>query len=779
MMRSIIRSSMQFRYLVVVLAGVLILSGIIQFREMPLDVLPEISPPFVEIQTEALGLSAEEVEQMITVPMEQDLLTGVAWLDVIRSKSVPGLSSILIYFEPGTDLYRARQMVAERLAQAAVAIPHVSKPPMMIQPTSSSSRFMIVGLSSEKLSLMEMSVLARWTISPRLMGVPGVANVAIWGNRDRQLQVLVDPERLQAQGVSLEQVVETTGNALWVSSLSFLEASSPGTGGFIDTPNQRLGIWHVLPISSPEDLAKVPVDGTSLTLGEVSQIVEDHQPLIGDAIVNDDPNLLLVIEKLPGTNTLDVTKGVKSAIAALRPGFSEIEFDTTLFRPATFIEVAIANITRTMVLGALLAILVFGVLFHGWRTALISLIAIPTSLVAAMFVLHLQGATLNAMVLSGFVIALGIIIDDAVVDVDNIAQRLRQNRMEGNPKPVESIILESSSRMRSTLFFATLVTLLAVTPIFFMDGISGVMFQPTAVSYVLAVLASMVVAMTVTPALSMLVLSDTQQSEIRQSWLTSSLQRSYGQMLAGTIQKPRLIYAVMAVLVVAGLFVLPSLKQDQMLSSFQESYITIGLTGAPSTSQPEMDRIVSRMSSELRSLPGIDTVGAHVGRAVLGDQIVGVNSAELWVGLNPDANYDATVAAIQETVEGYPGLAHEVRTYLQGMLSQPQHQTNARDAFTVRVYGEDHKVLGVEAEKLNQTLAGINGVVDSHVIHPVEEPTMEIEVDLATAQKYGIKPGDVRRAAATLLSGLQVGSLFEQQKVFDVVVWSSPKNVRV
>ena len=524
MMRSIIRSSMQFRYLVVVLAGVLMLSGVIQLREMPMDVLPEFSPPFVEIQTEALGLSAEEVEQMITVPMEQDLLTGVAWLDVIRSESVPGLSSILIYFEPGTDLYRARQMVSERLAQAAVAIPHVSKPPMMIQPTSSASRFMIVGLSSEKLSLIEMSVLARWTIGPRLMGVPGVANVAIWGNRDRQLQVLVDPQRLQAQGVSLEQVVETTGNALWVSSLSFLEASSPGTGGFIDTPNQRLGIWHVLPISSPDDLAKVPVDGTSLTLGDVSQIVEDHQPLIGDAIVNDNPNLLLVIEKLPGLNTLDVTKGVESAIAALRPGFSEIEFDTTLFRPATFIEMAIANITRTMVIGALLAILVFGLFFYGWRAALISLIAVPTSLIAALFVLYLQGATLNAMVLSGFVIALGFIIDDAVVDVDNIMRSLRKNQNDGNLKPVESVILEASTQMRSTLFFATLVTLLAIAPVFFMDGVSGVVLQPMAVSYVMAVLVAMVVAMTVTPALSMLVLSDTRQSEIRQSWLISSLQ---------------------------------------------------------------------------------------------------------------------------------------------------------------------------------------------------------------------------------------------------------------
>src|SRR3990170_2747930 len=315
MMEWIIRTSIQFRFLVIVIAAALMAFGITQLRNMPVDVLPEFNPPFVEIQTEALGLSAEEVEQMITVPMEQDLLAGVAWLDVIRSESVPGLSSVLVYFEPGTDLYRAGQMVAERFSQAAVVLPHVSKPPTMIQPLSSTSRFLIVGLSSDDLSLIQMSVLARWVIGPRLMGVPGVAHVAIWGQRERQLQVLVDPERLRAQGVTLEQVVETTGNALWVSSLSFLEASTPDTGGFIDTPNQRLGVWHVLPISSPEDLAAVPVEGTSLILRDVAEVVEDHQPLIGDAVVNDSPNLLLVVEKLPGVNTLEVTREVEAALA--------------------------------------------------------------------------------------------------------------------------------------------------------------------------------------------------------------------------------------------------------------------------------------------------------------------------------------------------------------------------------------------------------------------------------------------------------------------------------
>jgi CzcA family heavy metal efflux pump len=772
MMRSIIKSSMQFRYLVIVIAGVMLISGITKLREMPLDVLPEFSPPFVEIQTEALGLSAEEVEQMITVPLEQDLLAGVAWIDVIRSESVPGLSSVVIYFEPGTDLYRARQMVSERLAQAAVGIPHVSKPPAMIQPTSSASRFMIIGLSSKKLSLIDMGVLARWTIGPRLLGVPGVANVAIWGNRDRQLQVLVDPKRLQDRGVTLDQVIGTTGNALWVSSLSFLEASSPGTGGFIDTSNQRLGIWHVLPISSPEELAQVPVEGTSLTLGDVTEVVEDHQPLIGDAIVNDTSNLLLVIEKLPGINTLEVTKGVEDALVALKPGFADIEFDATLFRPATFLEMAISNLTTTLVISALLAILILGLLFYGWRTTLISLVAILISLVAALFVLYLRGATLNSMVLAGLVIALGLIIDDAIVDVEHIVRRLRQNRREDSPKSTESIILEASAEMRGLLFFATLITLLAIVPVLFISGTSGAVFLPMAISYVLAVLAALVVALTVTPVLSLLFLSNP-RVENRASPLISWLQRGYERLLKNSIQRPKLVYAVAVVLIVAALAVLPGLGQGQMLPTFRESYLLVQLEAAPATSLPEMNRIVARMSSELRAIPGVSNVGAHIGRAVLGDQVVGINSAELWVSINPAGNYEATVAAIRETVNGYPGLSCEMRNYSQETLLPLKISTS--DPFTVRVYGEEHKVLVSEAEKLHQVLAGINGVVESHVLLPIEEPILEIEVDLDKAQQYGVKPGDVRRAAATLISGLQVGSLFEQQKVFDVVVWGTPK----
>jgi CzcA family heavy metal efflux pump len=759
----------------------LVAFGIGQLRNMPADVLPEFSPPFVEIQTEALGLSAEEVEQMITVPMEQDLLAGVAWLDVIRSESVPGLSSVVVYFEPGTDLFRARQMVSERLAQAAVGLPHVSKPPTMIQPQSSASRFMIVGLSSQDVSLIEMSVLARWVIGPRLLGVPGVANVAIWGQRERQLQVLVDPKHLQAQDVSLQQVVETTGNALWVSSLSYLEASSPGTGGFIDTPNQRLGIWHVLPIASPEDLAKVPIEeAPSLSLGDVATVVEDHQPLIGDAIVNDSPSLLLVVEKLPGVNTLQVTQGVEEAIAALQPGMKGINFDTTLYRPATYIEMAAANLGNALVVAAILVLVVLFAFLWNWRVAVISAAVILLSCLASVFVLHQRGATFNAMVLAGLVVALGIIIDDAIIDVNHIVWRLRQKRQGDMDSPDSArtspmkIIQTAVSEMRGTILFAMLIMFLVVSPVFFMEGISGALYEPLVTSYMIAVLVSMVVALLVTPALAMILLAgmNGETLERRQSPLSNWLRRGYGHVLERIIPKTGLAYGAVAVIVLLAAVTVPALQPAIQLPAFKEPYLMIQLDGPPGMSRPEMDRIVARASSELRTMAGIRNVGGHVGRAVFGDRVVGINSAQLWVSLDPAANYDATVAAVEETVSGYAGLDHQVSTYLQQTLNGPRIRTN--DGLTVRVYGENLETLRSEAEKVQQSLAGVQGVVDPRVVLPVEEPNLEIEVDLASAQTHGIKPGDVRRAAAILLSGLQVGSLFEQQKVFDVVVWGAP-----
>ncbi|HXF61670.1 MAG TPA: efflux RND transporter permease subunit, partial [Caldilineaceae bacterium] len=763
MMRWIIESSLRISLLVVVLAAVMLVFGITQLRNVPVDVYPEFDPPLVEVQTEALGLSAAEMEALITVPLEADLLNGVAWLDQIYSESVAGMSSILLVFEPGTDPIRARQMVQERLTQT-FALPNVSSPPVMLQPLSSSNRLMMIGLSSDDLSLIDMGVLARWTIKPRLMGVPGVANVAIWGQRERQLQVQVDPAQLAAQGVTLNQVIQTTGEALWVSPLPYLEASTPGTAGWIDTPTQRLNIHHLLPISSPEDLAKVAIAGSEgLLLGDVAKVVEDHQPLIGDALLSNGPGLLLVIEKFPGANTLEVTKGVEEALEAMRPGLNGIEIDTTVFRPASYIELAFGNLSTAVLIGAVLAALILLAFFFGWRTALISLVAIPLSLVAAGYVLYLRGATFNTMVLAGLVVALGVVVDDAIIDVENIARRLRQHRQEGSAKSPAAIVLEAALEMRSPIVFATLIVLLAVLPVFFMQGLTGAFLQPLVVTYGLAIFTSLAVALIVTPALSLLLLSNAPLGR-PESPLVRGLQRAGNAILARMVQAPVLALIIAGVVILGGLAALPFLDLSP-LPSFKQTDLLIQVETAPGTSRTEMNRIMAQAGEELRSIPGVRNVGSEIGRAITGDQVVGINSGELWINLDPAADYDATVAAIRAVINGYPGLFGQVQPYqprrIGEALSRPEFD------LVVRVYGPELGVLRDKSQEVQQAIAAVSGVAEARADRQAEEPQVEIEVDLAAAERYQIKPGDVRRQATTLLSGLRVGNLYEEQKVFD------------
>jgi CzcA family heavy metal efflux pump len=767
MTRWIVAASIRFRLLVVAVAVATMVVGASRLRSMPVDVLPEFVPPTVEIQTEALGLSAAEVEQLITVPMEQDLLNGVAFLDDIRSQSVPGLSRILLVFEPGTNLFRARQVVAERLTQAH-ALPQVSKPPQMLQPLSSTNRVLMVGVSSKKVSALEMSVLARWTIAPRLVGVPGVANVAIWGQQDRQLQVQVDPEHLRAKRVSLGQVIETTANSLWVSPLTFVEASTPGTGGFIDTPNQRLGIQHLSPISTPADLSQVRVEdtpGRKLQLGDVATVVESHQPLIGDAVVNDGRGLLLVVEKFPEANSLEVTRGVEDAIRTMQPGLPGIQFDTNVYRPASYLERSIDNLMLALVIGLGLIALVLG-LFFRWRTAVVGLVVIPLSLMVAALVLDTLGTTMNPLVLAGLAAALVLVIDDAIVDPENLARRLRDQPGESTIKT----ILAASLEVRRAALYATLMIALAVVPVFALERTAGAFFPDLATAFLVALAASMVVALVVTPALAALIFSRWGSDEAEPA-LARWLQKTYEAGLSRIVHRAPVGYIAAGALIAATLLAVPFLSQS-LLPTLKEDALLVRWNGPPGASLPEMNRITARAARELRSVSGVREVGAHLGRAITGDQVVGANAAELWVGIDPDADYDATVASVERVVGGYPGLSRDVQTYSGERVREIL--TGTDDDVVVRLYGEDLGVLSTQAERVRQTVSSIDGMAGARAVLPAAEPTVEVQVDLGRAQQHGIKPGDVRRAATTLLSGIQVGSLFEQQKVFDVVVWGTP-----
>lgn len=776
MIRAIVETGLRFRLLLVAVAAATLVVGITQLRDMPVDVLPEFAPVTVEIQTEALGLSAAEVEQLITVPIEQDLLAGVAFLEDIRSESVSGLSRILLVFEPGTDLFRARQVVAERLTQAH-ALPNVSAPPLMLQPLSSTNRVLTIGATSKTLSPIDMGVLARWTIVPKLLGVTGVANVSVWGARDRQLQIQVDPERLRDRGVTLAQIIETAGNALWFSPLSFVEASTPGTGGFVDTTNQRLGVQHFSPITNATDLGEVSVAGTGgeLQLADVSTVVENHQPLIGDALLNggDAGGLLLVIEKLPEANVLDVTRGVEDALAAMKPGLPGLDLDPNIYRPASYIDDAIGNLTLALIISSILLALALGAFLFRWRTALIGIFTIPLSLVIAALVLGALGTTMNAVILLGLVAALALVIDEAVIGVFDVTHRLRENAAkEGDERRSGAeVVLEATTELRRPAVYGTLIVAAATVPLLFLDGLAGSFFPDAVGAYLLALVAAMAVAMTVTPALAVVLLSRA-SFESGESPLLRWLRPRYEAVLSWVVRRPRTAAVAAGAVLVAAVAAAPFLHSS-LLPTFKEQQLLVRWEAQPGTSLPEMQRISGLASRELRALPGVTEVGTHVGRAVTSDAAVGTNSAELWVSIDRDADYDATLASIQDVAAGYPGIEGSIRSF-----SNDRSQailTGAEDDVVVRVYGEDSEVLQQEARKVQAAIAGVQGISQPRVKLPAQEASLEVEVDLARAQQFGIKPGDVRRAAATLLGGIHVGSLFEEQKVFDVIVWGTPE----
>jgi CzcA family heavy metal efflux pump len=772
MMRWIVGSSLKLRVLVVAIAAGMMFFGVIQLRNTPVDVFPEFAPPRVEVQTLCLGLTSAEVESLVTVPMEA-ALGGVAELDTMRSKSVPQLSSIELRFKLGSDLLRARQLVQERLASVTPTLPTWAAPPFMLAPVSSTSRVMKIGLSSKSRSLLEMSMVSYWTIRARLLRVPGVANVAIWGERLQMLQVQVDPQRLIANNVSLDDVRTVTSDALDAGLVPSSSGAMIGTGGFIDTPNQRLVIRHIQPIATAQDLSQVTireVNGKPLRLGDVANVVEDHQPLTGDAVINDGPGLMLVVEKLPWANTLEVTHGVEAAMQALQPGLPGITVDTTIFRPADFIDMAVHNLTLSLLLGCLLVILVLGAFLFEWRTAVISLVAIPLSMVAAGIVLRIRGSTINTMVLAGLVIAVGVVVDDAIIDIENITRRLRQYRREGSDRSTASIILEASLEVRSPIIYATLIIVAAAMPVFFLQSLTGSFFKPLVLSYTVAVLASMVVALTVTPALALILLRKA-PLERRDSPLVRWLQRGYQALLSRVIHRPRRAYAAVVVITLAGLSVLPGLGQS-LFPQFKERDFLIHWASAPGTSHPEAIRITEQGSTELRSIPGVRNFGSHIGQAFLGEEVVGINFAENWVSVAPSANYDKTVAAINDVVDGYPGLRRDVQTYLKERTDEVL--SGSGNAIVVRVFGPDLQVIRTKAEEVRKALGETDGVVEEHVDLEIDVPQVEVQVNLAAAQRYGLKPGDVRRAAGTLLAGEEVGDVFRDGKAYDVQVWSTP-----
>jgi CzcA family heavy metal efflux pump len=772
-MRLLVAGSLRFRYLVIAAAAALVFFGVQTLGHQKVDVFPEFAPISVEIQTDCLGLSPSEVEQLVTVPLE-NALQGVPGVYETDSESVPQLSAIFLYFKSGTDVLGARQLVQERLSAAASTLPSWASPPALYPIVSATSRVMQIGLSSAAVKPLDLSTLAQYTIRPRLLHVPGVANVATWGEKRKEIQVQADPTRMTPNNVSLNQLMDAADNAVDAGLLKFTTGNAIGTGGFLETPNDRLGIRNVQVITTPQQLAAVPLahrGKRTLTVGEVANVVYGHPPLIGDAVVNGGPGLMLVVEKFPGANTLDVTRGVDHALAALAPGMPGVHVDSHIFRQSSFIHTAISNLGFAVVLGCLLVVFVLLAFLFQWRAAVVSLLAIPLSLAAAAVVLDAEGATINTMVLAGFGVAVGVVVDDAIIDMENIVRRLRGWRAQGRRTTPVRLLLAASLEVRTAILYATLINIVAVAPVVFVGGLTGSFFRPLALAYALAVLASMLVALTVTPALAM-VLMPSARLGTGDPILIAWCKRGYARLLAPVLRARNLALFTVLIAIAAAALVAPRLGQD-LFPSFKEPDLLMHFDTKPGTSLPEMKRVVARLQGRLLAVPGVTHVGAHIGQALLGEEIAGPEFSEQWIALSPHADLAKATTAVRAVAASFPGTFSDVTTYLHERIDETLSSSSSD--LVMRISGPEFGTLQQLAQTVTNRLSGTSNLVDLHPQAQGYIPQIQETVNAGVAAGFGLTPGEVRRAAATLIGSVEVGEINVAGIALGVTAFSTPQ----
>lgn len=763
MLKRLITLAVEGRVIVLAVSLLLVVLGAERAIHAPLDVFPEFAPPKIEIQTEAQGLSTEEVEALITMPIE-NALNGMPHVDTIRSKSVLGLSSVVLLLDEGSNLHEARQYVQERLALVAQTLPRLSRPPVMLPPLSSLSRLMKIGISSTTMSQMEMTQVAFWTMRPKLMAIPGVANVAIWGQQDMQLQVLLDTDRLRSVGITIDQITQAAADATALDS-----------GGFLDTPNQRMAIRYQGNSVDPVQLSEAIVDyrnGTPIKLADVATVQVGAPPMIGNAIINGREGLLLIVEKQLDANTLDVTRLVEKALSEMAPALQGMSIDSEIFRPATFIERSINNLSNAMLIGCALVTIILFAFMRDRRAALISLTAIPLSLLAAVLCMTAFGATLNTMVIAGLVIALGEVVDDAIIDVENISRRLRLNEMAKNPLSRLKVVVNASLEVRSAVIYATLIVITMFLPVLALTGIAGSFFKPLAFAYICSIAASLFVAMLVTPALSFILLRNDPHA-LEEPRLTAWIRRHYGYWLPRIMAYPIRAIAIILVSMIATIMGALTLNQE-FLPDFKETDFLMHFVERPGTSIEQMSLMTLRANKDLMAIPGVRNFGSHIGRAEVADEVVGPNFTELWVSLDDKADYEKTVDLIQQVMDGYAGIFTDVQTYLKERSKEVL--TGASASIVVRIFGSDMETLRDKAHEVEELMASIDGVSDLKVESQVLVPQVEIRLKEKELARYGLTAGQVRRMTTTLLRGSKVGEVYEGQKRIDVVVWGTEQS---
>ncbi len=760
-MQAVVALALQHRRVVVALACALALYGIWTAAHAKLDVLPEFAPPQATIQTEAPGFAPDQVELLVTLPIETSL-AGVAGLESLRSESIQGLSVITALFAEDTDVFQARQMLAESLADVAGRLPIGVQPPRLSPLTSATMDVLKLGLTSHVRSPMELRALADWTLRPRLLMVPGVARANLFGGDVRQLQVHVDTAALLAHGLALDEVVGAARSAAAVRG-----------AGFLETPNQRIVIEAGARALSARDLGATLVTsatGAPVRLADVATIREAAAPKFGDALIQGEPGVLLTLSAAYGANTMEVTRALERALAELQPVLAreQVTYHPNLHRPASFIESAIRNLRTSLLLGGALVILVLMIFLQNPRAALVSLTAIPLSLLTAVIVLSRSGATLNTMSLGGLAIAIGEVVDDAVIDVENILRRLRENAAAPNPRPTLPVVLAASLEVRRAVVFATLAVALVFLPLLTLGGLQGRFFAPLALSYLLAVLASLAVALTVTPALTLAVFGSG-PLRTRDPRLQAVVKRAYRSLLEAVWRRQRAVIATVAIAASTALLLAPFLG-GEFLPEFREHHLVLQVTAAPGTSIAAMRSMGRRISRAVLAEPDVQSVEQQIGRAEQGEDTWGPNRSEFHVELSPSESTDdaRTMAHVRALLAGMPWIQSEVLTFLGDRISETI--TGETAAVVVNVFGDDLEVLDAKANEIAERLSTLQGAVDVQVNAASAAPHLTITPRADALAQYGVAPTDLLDQVQTAFSGTVVGQAYHGEQPVDVVV---------
>ena len=758
MLRGLVRYSIRFRGVVIALACVSVGYGIYVLTRAKYDVYPEFTPPQVSIQTEAPGLSPEEVESLVTRPIES-AVNGVANLDSIRSQSIQGLSIVTAVFEEHSDVFRARQMVSERIGTLAAQMPQGVKAPVMAPLTSAASFVLAIGLTSNTRSLMDLRTFSDWTLRPRLLGVPGVAKAAVFGGEVRQLQIQVVPERLRAYDLSISEV------------LAAARASTGVRGaGFVENAAQRIVLQTEGQSLTSKELGETPValhNGVAVRMRDVAQVKDAPEPKIGDASIDGHPGILMMLSGQYGSNTLEVTRALEKALDEIRPAIAAegMVLHDRLFRPANFIETSVQNITRSLMLGAVLVAVVLFLFLFNIRTAFISLTAIPLSLLIAVGALDSVGISLNTLTLGGLAIAIGEVVDDAIIDVENIFRRLRENRGGSDPYHV---ILEASIEVRSAVVYATFVVALVFVPVLTMGGVQGRLFAPLAIAYILAILASLVVALTLTPALSAALLPNI-LARAHEPRFIIALKERYRRWLERAVRRPTLILAGTAGICAAAIAAVPFFG-GEFLPELKEGHFIVHMSAVPGTSIQETRRIGDALTRELFTLPFLQSVAQQIGRAELAEDTWGPYYAEIHMELKPleGEQAEAAESQLRQKLANFPSVYFAVRRFLAERIEETISGVTAQ--VVIKIYGDDLDLLDGKAKEVAQTVAAVRGAADVQVESPPGGPRLVVRLKPERLKQFGFRPVDVLEAVGTAYEGTPVAQTYQASRVFDVSV---------